>query len=124
MWKGSRRPRRSRPSLADDLPPGNHSDVRAARSGLAETLREAEASRPQLDSLEITTCLRRGDEMVTRYRADAAAVYAARTQLLRDAREQALLRRRWRNVDDQVARSLTGAGSRGGILYRGTMAAG
>ena len=54
-------------------------------SGLAETLREAEASVPNFDSLEITTCLRRGEiEMVTRYEPDAAAVYAELTQLLRD----------------------------------------
>ena len=37
-------------------------------SEIAETLRAAEAARPGLDGLEITTCLRRGElEVVTRY---------------------------------------------------------
>ena len=78
-------------------------------SGLAETLREAEASVPNFDSLEITTCLRRGEiEMVTRYEPDAAAVYAALTQLLRDKHGEQLYSEDGSNVDDQVARSLTG----------------
>ena len=78
-------------------------------SGLAETLREAEASVPNFDSLEITTCLRRGEiEMVTRYEPDAAAVYAELTQLLRDKHGELLYSEDGSNVDDQVARSLTG----------------
>ena len=78
-------------------------------SGLAETLREAEASVPNFDSLEITTCLRRGEiEMVTRYEPDAAAVYAALTQLLRDKHGEQLYSEDGSNVDDQVARFLTG----------------
>jgi len=78
-------------------------------SGLAETLREAEASVPNFDSLEITTCLRRGEiEMVTRYETDAAAVYAELTQLLRDKHGELLYSEDGSNVDDQVARFLTG----------------
>jgi nicotinamide-nucleotide amidase len=78
-------------------------------SGLAETLREAEASVPNFDSLEITTCLRRGEiEMVTRYEPDAAAVYAELTQLLRDKHGELLYSEDGSNVDDQVARFLTG----------------
>ena len=78
-------------------------------SGLAETLREAEASVPGFDSLEITTCLRRGEiEMVTRYEPDAAAVYAELTQLLRDKHGELLYSEDGSNVDDQVARFLTG----------------
>src|SRR5262249_5915100 len=46
-------------------------------SGLAETLRGAEASIPGFESLEITTCLRRGElEIVTRYEPGAANIYA------------------------------------------------
>jgi nicotinamide-nucleotide amidase len=58
-------------------------------SGLAETLRGAQTSIPGFDSLEITTCLRRGEiEMVTRYEPDAAQVYTQLTQLLRDQHGQ------------------------------------
>ena len=43
-------------------------------SGLAETLRDAQQAVPGFESLEITTCLRRGEtEMVTRYEPHAAS---------------------------------------------------
>ncbi len=78
-------------------------------SGLAETLREAEASVPGFDSLEITTCLRRGEiEMVTRYEPDAAQVYDHLTQLLRDKHGEQVYSEDGSQVDDQVARLLTG----------------
>lgn len=78
-------------------------------SGLAETLRGAEASVPGFESLEITTCLRRGEvEMVTRYEPDAADVYAQLTQLLRDRHAQQIYSEDGSRVDDLVAQLLAG----------------
>lgn len=78
-------------------------------SGLAETLREAETSVPGFESLEITTCLRRGEvEMVTRYEPDAAASYAKLMQLVRDRHSQQLFSEDGSTVDDLVARALAG----------------
>ncbi|OMC56259.1 competence/damage-inducible protein A [Mycobacterium sp. IS-836] len=78
-------------------------------SGLAETLRSAEASISGFDALEITTCLRRGEiEMVTRYEPDAADAYAQLTKLLRDRHGQQLFSEDGSQVDDLVARLLAG----------------
>src|SRR4029077_4727196 len=78
-------------------------------SGLAETLRGAEASIPGFDSLEITTCLRRGKiEMVTRYEPHAADVYTQLTKLLRDRHGQQLYSDDGSQVDDLIARLLAG----------------
>jgi nicotinamide-nucleotide amidase len=78
-------------------------------SGLAETLRDAETSISGFDSLEITTCLRRGEiEMVTRYEPDAAEVYAHLTKLLRDRHGQQIFSEDGSQVDDLVARLLAG----------------
>jgi nicotinamide-nucleotide amidase len=78
-------------------------------SGLAESLRDAKASIPGFDALEITTCLRRGEiEMVTRYEPDAADIYARLTRLLRDKHGHQLYSEDGSSVDDQVARLLTG----------------
>ncbi|OBI36303.1 competence/damage-inducible protein A [Mycobacterium sp. E2238] len=78
-------------------------------SGLAETLRDAEASVPGFESLEITTCLRRGEvEMVTRYEPDAAASYAKLIQLVRDRHAQQLFSEDGSTVDDLVGRALAG----------------
>lgn len=78
-------------------------------SGLAETLRGAQASIPGFDALEITTCLRRGEiEMVTRYEPQDATVYAELTQLLRDKHGHQVYSEDDANVDDLVARLLAG----------------
>jgi len=78
-------------------------------SGLAETLRGAEASIPGFESLEITTCLRRGElEIVTRYEPDAANIYAQLTKLLRDRHRNQIYSEDGSQVDDLVARLLTG----------------
>jgi competence/damage-inducible protein CinA-like protein len=78
-------------------------------SGLAETLRGAEATIPDFNKLEITTCLRRGEiEMVTRYEPDAADVYANLTQLLRDKHGHQLYSEDGSQVDDLVAQLLSG----------------
>jgi nicotinamide-nucleotide amidase len=78
-------------------------------SGLAETLREAEHDVPDFDSLEITTCLRRGEiEMVTRYEPDAADTYRQLTESLRDRHGQYIFSEDGAQVDDQVAQLLAG----------------
>ena len=78
-------------------------------SGLAETLREAEHDVPDFESLEITTCLRRGEiEMVTRYEPDAADTYRQLTELLRGRHGQHIFSEDGAQVDDQVAQLLTG----------------
>jgi nicotinamide-nucleotide amidase len=78
-------------------------------SGLAETLRGAEVAIPGFDSLEITTCLRRGEiEMVTRYEPDAAEAYAQLTKFLRDRHGQQIYSEDGSKVDDLVAQLLSG----------------
>ncbi len=78
-------------------------------SGLAETLRDAEVSVPGFESLEITTCLRRGEiEMVTRYEPAAVDSYAKLLQLLHDRHGQQIFSEDGSTVDDLVARSLAG----------------
>lgn len=78
-------------------------------SGLAETLRDAETAILGFASLEITTCLRRGElEIVTRYEPDAADTYAQLTQLLRERHGEQVFSEDGSQVDDLVARLLTG----------------
>jgi nicotinamide-nucleotide amidase len=78
-------------------------------SGLADTLREAEARVDGFERLEITTCLRRGEiEMVTRYEPDAAAVYAGLMTLLRERHGGEIFSEDGATVDDQVAALLAG----------------
>jgi nicotinamide-nucleotide amidase len=78
-------------------------------SGLAETLRDAEQRLPGFGSLEITTCLRRGEvEMVTRYEAGAAEVYRQLVELLRERHGQHVFSEDGSRVDDQVAQLLSG----------------
>ena len=78
-------------------------------SGLADTLRDAEGSVPGFESLEITTCLRRGEiEMVTRYEPDAAATYAKLVQLLRERHGEQLFSEDGSRIDDLVAQLLAG----------------
>ncbi len=80
-----------------------------AESGLAETLRDAEQRLPDFGSLEITTCLRRGElEIVTRYEPDAAEVYSQLVELLRARHGQHIYSEDGSQVDDQVAQLLTG----------------
>lgn len=78
-------------------------------SGLAETLRDAEERLPGFESLEITTCLRRGEvEMVTRYEPDAAAVYDQLVELLREKHRQHVFSEDGSTVDEQLAQLLAG----------------
>jgi nicotinamide-nucleotide amidase len=80
-----------------------------AESGLADTLRDAEQHLTGFGSLEITTCLRRGElEIVTRYEPDAADVYSRLVELLRGRHGQHIYSEDGSQVDDQVAQLLTG----------------
>lgn len=78
-------------------------------SGLAETLREAEAKVPGMDRLEITTCLRRGElEMVTRVEPSDERGYAQLVEFLRERHARQIYSEDGSFVDDQVARMLAG----------------
>jgi nicotinamide-nucleotide amidase len=78
-------------------------------SGLADTLRDAEEGIHGFDSLEITTCLRRGEiEMVTRYEPEAASVYAELVELLRERHGRDIFSEDGSRVDDLVAQLLAG----------------
>ena len=78
-------------------------------SGLAETLRDAEADIPGFDRLEITTCLRRGElEIVTRYEPEAGDVYRQLVDVLRERHGDALFSTDGSLIDDQIADLLSG----------------
>jgi nicotinamide-nucleotide amidase len=78
-------------------------------SGLADTLRDAEEGIDGYGSLEITTCLRRGEiEMVTRFEPSAADVYEKLVALLREHHERDIFSEDGSRIDDQVAQLLAG----------------
>ena len=78
-------------------------------SGLAETLRDAEKRIPGFESLEITTCLRRGElEIVTRYEPEAQNAYEELVELLRERHRREIFSENGSQVDDQVATLLSG----------------
>jgi nicotinamide-nucleotide amidase len=78
-------------------------------SGLADTLRDAEEGIDGFTGLEITTCLRRGEiEVVTRFEPQAADVYRALVELLRERHGRDIFSEDGSRVDDQVAQLLAG----------------
>ncbi len=78
-------------------------------SEIAETLRRARAAGVDLDALEITTCLRRGEvEIVTRYEPASQATYEAFDAILRERHADTLFSDDGRSVDEQVAALLSG----------------
>jgi nicotinamide-nucleotide amidase len=78
-------------------------------SALAETLREAETQIEDLDRLEITTCLRRGElELVARVEPDASGAYEALEAFVREHHPRELYSSDGARVDDQVAELLAG----------------
>jgi nicotinamide-nucleotide amidase len=78
-------------------------------SGLADTLRDAEEGIEGFETLEITTCLRRGEiEMVTRYEPGVADVYAELVELLRERHGREIFSEDGARVDDLVAQLLAG----------------
>jgi nicotinamide-nucleotide amidase len=78
-------------------------------SEIAETLRIAEREHLQLDRLEITTCLKRGEiEVVTRYEPDAEDVYEAFVKIVERRHADTLFSLDGSSVDEQVAALLEG----------------
>ncbi len=76
-------------------------------SEIAATLRAAAAAGVDLDRLEVTTCLRRGEiEIVTRYEPDAAEVYAGLERIVRERHADTLFSDDGSSVDEQVAELL------------------
>ena len=82
-------------------------------SEIAATLRSAQHEGIELDRLEITTCLRRGEvEVVTRYGAAETAIYEAFAAHVRERHARTLFSDDGSTVDDQVFDLLRGDGTR------------
>ncbi|MEX2194830.1 MAG: competence/damage-inducible protein A [Thermoleophilaceae bacterium] len=78
-------------------------------SEIAETLRVAEREIPELEALEITTCLRRGEvEVVVRHEPKAEEPWRALSALIAERHEHTLFSTDGSLVDDQVAALLAG----------------
>lgn len=78
-------------------------------SEIAATMRGARDAGVDLDRLEITTCLRRGEvEIVTRYEPGDAAVYAAFDAVVRERHADTLFSDDGSSIDQQVADLLRG----------------
>jgi nicotinamide-nucleotide amidase len=76
-------------------------------SEIAETLRRAEAQGIDLQALEVTTCLRRGEiEVVTRYEPPAQRQYDALVDLVRERHADTLFSDDGRSIDALVADGL------------------
>jgi nicotinamide-nucleotide amidase len=82
-------------------------------SEIAETLRVAEREGVDLERIEVTTCLKRGEvEVVTRYEPDAADIYAQFARVVEERHADTLFSEDGSTVDQQVAALLRGDGSR------------
>jgi nicotinamide-nucleotide amidase len=78
-------------------------------SEIANTLRAAEGAGLVLDSLEITTCLRRGEiEIATRFEPDAQGAYDALLGFIRERHGDTLFSEDGSTIDEQVAGLLAG----------------
>jgi nicotinamide-nucleotide amidase len=78
-------------------------------SEIANTLRAAEADGLELEPLEITTCLRRGEiEIATRYEPAGEQAYDALVEFIRDRHRDTLFSDDGATVDAQVAGLLNG----------------
>jgi nicotinamide-nucleotide amidase len=78
-------------------------------SEIAETLRVAEHEGVQLERLEVTTCLKRGEvEVVTRYEPDAQAIYDQLARIVAERHADTLFSSDGSTVDEIVARRLRG----------------
>jgi nicotinamide-nucleotide amidase len=79
-------------------------------SEIAETLRVAEREGVELNRLEVTTCLKRGEiEVVTRYEPDAQDTYEAFVDVVKRRHSDTLFSDDGTSVDEQVAALLRGA---------------
>ena len=80
-------------------------------SEIAETLRRARDGGVDIDALEITTCLRRGEvEIVTRFEPDQEALYRAFEDVVRERHADTLFSDDGRSVDQQVGDLLRSRG--------------
>src|SRR5690349_19848888 len=80
-------------------------------SEIANTLRAASEAGLDLDPLEITTCLRRGEiEVATRYEPSGAADYAAFVEFMAARHPHELFSPDGATVDEQVASELVRSG--------------
>ena len=78
-------------------------------SEIAETLRAAVATIPDLDDLEVTTCLRRAElEVVVRHEPRARETYQALEALIAERHARTLFSTDGSRIDDQVAELLSG----------------
>jgi nicotinamide-nucleotide amidase len=78
-------------------------------SEIANTLRDAEAAGIELDPLEITTCLRRGEiEIATRYEPAAQDAYDALLGFIEQRHGDTLFSRDGSTIDEQLAGLLAG----------------
>jgi len=73
-------------------------------SEIAETLRVAEQEGVELDRLEVTTCLKRGEiEVMTRYEPEAESAYRQLVAIVQARHADTLFSQDGSSVDDQVA---------------------
>jgi nicotinamide-nucleotide amidase len=80
-------------------------------SEIAETLREARRRGVDLDALEITTCVRRGEvEVVTRWEPEHDAIYRDFAAVVRERHADTLFSDDGTTVDEQVAALLAEQG--------------
>ncbi len=80
-------------------------------SEIAQTLRVAAAEGVELERLEVTTCLKRGEvEVVTRFEPPAQAAYDALVAVVRARHADTLFSEDGATVDEQVAALLRGEG--------------
>jgi nicotinamide-nucleotide amidase len=80
-------------------------------SEIAETLRVAERDGIDLERIEVTTCLKRGEvEVVTRYEPGEQAVYDAFRELVRERHGETLFSEDGQTVDEQLAELLRARG--------------
>jgi nicotinamide-nucleotide amidase len=78
-------------------------------SEIANTLRAASAAELELEPLEITTCLRRGEiEIATIYEPSAEPAYRRLVEFIADRHADTLYSRDGATIDEQVARLLEG----------------
>jgi nicotinamide-nucleotide amidase len=85
-------------------------------SEIAETLRGAEREGIDLEAIEVTTCLKRGEvEVVTRYEPEQEAFYEAFSAIVKDRHGDTLFSEDGRTVDEIVADLLRGNGDRAAL---------
>jgi nicotinamide-nucleotide amidase len=78
-------------------------------SAIADTLRAATDAGIDLDALEVTTCLRRGEiEIATRYEPVGEPVYEAFVEFVRERHADSLFSEDGSTIDEQVAALLSG----------------